>query len=125
MPIPAVEDRRAIDLQPALTRPGKLHLMTEHLSADGEQIDQLGEFMEAQGFQNRFAANVRLQSEQNNEGAIGQLDAARFIEQKQAFDHAVEQSLLLGAELKRGLLLKCFVLLEFISGSSLSAEKLA
>src|SRR6266403_1266063 len=123
MPIPAVEDRRAIDLQPAFTRPGKLHLMTEHLSADGEQIDQLGELMEAQGFQNRFAANVRLQSEQGNEGAIGQLDAARLIEQKQAFHHAVEQRLLLRAELQGSLFLKGFMLLEFISDSSLSAEK--
>jgi len=36
---------------------------------------------------------------------IGQLDSAGFIKKQQAFDHAVQEHLLLGLDLKRSLLL--------------------
>src|SRR5438128_879752 len=76
----AVQNGRAIDLHPALARPGKLQLMAEHLSAGAERLHQLRHFVEAQRFEDGFAANIDLQIEQSGEGAIGHLDAARLIE---------------------------------------------
>jgi hypothetical protein len=61
--------------------------------------------MHAQGFHDGFAAQLGFQAEKIFERAIGEVNPAVAVEQKQAFQHAVEQDLLLGLGVSRRLLL--------------------
>ena len=61
--------------------------------------------MHAQGFHDGFAAQLGLEAEQIFEGAVGEINPAVAVEQQQAFQHAVEQDLLLRLGVNRRLLL--------------------
>jgi hypothetical protein len=53
----------------------------------------------AEGFHEGLAAEVRCGAKQLFEGAVGELNAVIAIEDQDALDHAVEQGFLLGAGL--------------------------
>jgi hypothetical protein len=67
--------------------------------------------MQAQGFHDGFAAQLGLQPEKIFKRAIGEINPAVAVEQKQTFQHAVEQDLLLGLGVSRRLLLPSLKLL--------------
>src|SRR5512142_218260 len=46
-----------------------------------------------QGFENRERAHVTAQTEESGEGAVRHLDTVLLVEQKDSFNHAVEQRL--------------------------------
>ena len=61
--------------------------------------------MQAQRFHDGFAAQLGFEAEQIFEGAVGEVNPAVAIEQQQAFEHGVEQDLLLRLGVNRRLLL--------------------
>jgi hypothetical protein len=67
--------------------------------------------MHAQGFHDGFAAQLGFQAEKIFERAIGEVNPAVAVEQKQPLQHAVEQDLLLGLGVSRRLLLPSLKLL--------------
>src|ERR1035437_10944912 len=67
--------------------------------------------MHAQGFHDGFAAQLGFQAEKIFERAIGEVNPAVAVEQKQTLQHAVEQDLLLGLGVSRCLLLPSLKLL--------------
>jgi len=60
--------------------------------------------MHAQGFHDGFAAQLGFQAEKIFERAVGEINPAVAVEQKQTLQHAVEQDLLLGLGVNRRLL---------------------
>ena len=94
-----------IDLQPAFAQFRQFEFVVEHLSVAFDALDEVVEFMHAQRLHDGFAAQLGFQAEQIFEGAVGEVNPAVAIEQQQAFQHAVEQDLLLRLGVNRGLLL--------------------
>jgi hypothetical protein len=69
--------------------------------------------MDPQGFEDGPGAKVLADTEEISEGAVGQLNPPGFVEQEQAFGHAVENGFLLGLELGRGGLVALVLFCEF------------
>jgi hypothetical protein len=61
--------------------------------------------VQAERFHDGFAAQLGLDAEQIFEGAVGEINLPVPIEQQQAFEHGIEQNLLLRLGVNRRLLL--------------------
>jgi len=69
--------------------------------------------MKAKGFDNSFMMDVVGHTKEAGEGAIDQLDTARFIQQQKTFGHAIEQRVLLRLELVERVKLDFLEFLDF------------
>jgi hypothetical protein len=106
-----IKNGRAIDLEPALMGSGNFQLTAQHLFLGSQNIDEFGQFMQPQGFDDGSGSDLGVHTEQLGKGAIGQLNPAGFIQEQQSFGHAVEERFALGLDLKAGSIV---VLLQFL-----------
>ena len=104
-----VGDDGGVDLQPALVQFRQLELVIENLPFGLDALDEFVKFVQAQRFHDGFAAQLGLDAEQVFEGAVGEVNFPVAIQQQQAFEHGIEQNLLLRLGVDRCLLLAALV----------------
>ena len=101
-PAEVVQEGGSVDPQPTFGRVREPDLLAEHLLLRPQQIHQLGQFVQAEGLDERAGTDVGRQTEKVHEGAVGQQDSAVLVQHDQSLDHAVEQGLLLRLEAESG-----------------------
>ncbi len=100
-----IGDDGGVDPQPAPAQFRQLEFVVKNLSLGLDARDQFGEFVQAQCLHDRLAAQLGFQIEQVLERAVGEVDPAFAVEQQQAFEHGIEQNLLLRLRINGCLLL--------------------
>ena len=95
----------ALTLQPAFAQVRQLEFVVKHLALGLDAPDQFVQFVQAQRFEDGFAAQFDFEAEQIFERAVGEVNFLRAVQQQQAFDHGIEQHLLLRLGVNAGLLL--------------------
>jgi hypothetical protein len=86
-----------------------------HHAFVADALDERGEFCEAEGFEDGLAAHVGAKVEKFLKGLIDEQDAAAAVEDEDAFDHAVEQGVLLGLKTREEPLVVLFAGGEFLA----------
>jgi hypothetical protein len=112
----AVQHGGGVDFEPAFVHAGQFEGEFLGGALPFDALDQLGQFGETEGFQNSAATNVDAQTEQPLERLVDELDAPVAVEDQDAFDHAVEDGLLLGVGAGK------FARVAFLAGGQLAAK---
>ena len=100
-----IGDDGGVDLQPAFAQVRQLQFVIENLPFGLDALDEFGQFVQAQRLHDGFAAQFGFEAEQIFEGAVGEINFPVAVEQQQAFEHGIEQHLLLRLGVNRRLLL--------------------